>query len=316
MKMLNLPSELIEVIFSFLSTKFLLTTIRLVCKHFANCLYKFSILDLSELSITDKSLKQLLSRREWPQLHTLILQGCFSLHNPEIKCKTLQKLDITSNELENESIEYLLENCPMLKELRVDNLQKGIKIRHGRLEVLTLIYCDIKEVDMAFLINNCSELKCLELLYCENLKYPRIEHQKLTKLVIEHSPICDISVQFLSKRCPNLRMLSLRGCREIKDPIIESETLQELVLSESSIESIEKALKGCPNLKFLDISRCNCIPTEKLQISHKTLKSIDLSDLSITSDCLNCPKLSDIKNETKNWYNSFHRVHVINTDLC
>lgn len=305
---MEIPDDVYEHIFSFLTPKYCLSTISLVCTHFNKLARKVDILDLTELNITDIALEKLLSK-QWPNLHTLILQNCSKLEKPRIKHSNLQKIDVTfETNLTNESVEYLLENCPNLRELSIESLQTNIQIRHSKLQKLTLGYCDIKDVDVAFLINNCIALKELSFEGCEMLKNPRIEHQTLERVKFENTSIFNKTLEFLTRRCPKLLSLTIIDCPNITKLLIQSNSLISLSITSTPIQEIDSGISQCPNLTSLNLDNCKRITTESMKnISHQKLESCFINNSGVTpqiAEQINhqCPRLNQLIFKTRSTF--------------
>ncbi len=192
-------------------------------------------------------------------------------------CPNLTSLEISNRHLfENGVFMAFIANCPKLQHLSfpVNNEQTLALAQHcPDLRFLNLTMCyDLTVETLSLLADKCPNLRSLSFNNCKLLTDDHIavlaqRCRKLEVLILSGcSLLTDNTIVALSRYCPNLRTLDLRQFRFAQ-------------------ESISMLANGFPRLESLDLSECQDLDDESIELfaECKTLKFLETAGCSKVS---------------------------------
>lgn len=215
---------------------------RLTCLNLSGC--KF---------VTDKDLVNL--AKSMPLLKSLNLESCpkFDKATFQIlgqKCPDLENLVLRLSPCEDSAIQALFQNCRNLKFVDLEEDKQ------------------LTDRSVAILVQNCKKLEEVRLRNCVQITdasvKPLAERLESNNAILEKldltncSQISEETIMQLLKACRVKSGLYLYGCN-VDDATVgvignRFPSITEISLGKTKIQSLYPIVKGCPNLREIDIS--------------------------------------------------------------
>lgn len=199
----------------------------------------------------------------------------------------------------------LLAGCPNIKRLRIqDNVSLAVVSAEypevlKKIEELDLSNCRNLTDENIRVLENCTELKALDLSGCEGVGSIRRALRQCTKLQILNLSKCrQLSIDVLAN-CPELRILNLSHCELLGSirALAQCRQLQTLDLSFCRRLRDIDALAQCTQLKTLNLFFCSELQNVDALAACQELRTLNLSSCNkvLNIDALGrCPELQTL----------------------
>lgn len=322
MSILNLPHDILLIIFEFIPRDIQRISLNGVCRFFHNfvCHY-LKELKVSNFEVSDENFESLIS--SYRQIETLSINYCSNLklsNNDFISSssKNSSRNSPNSKKQQQETsllnlknlyaigcscdLEIFLLHCPNLEFLDISE-RNAIKFKNNSFQSLkTLVMADGKCIGSLYedILKPCISLQNLDLSMTSSLgKFPiELCHPNLEVLCLESCQcITEVVVVYCINHCPRLKNLNLSRCYGIKSltRFPSNDNLKILDLSYlKKIHSVEAVLKNSHGLTELNIINCQFL-TSWNQIG----PSQQLQSLLTTFNDLTAREFSSLQNS---WY--------------
>ena len=204
----------------------------------------------------------------YSNLNILRLAYCKNIRTLNITLPQLTVLDLTSTNILDNSISYILQSCHKLSILSLDQCHS---IRNPVLST--------------------TSLTVLTMQQCSELRQPVLQCPNLIELDISSTNVRDSSFSIILGTLNELQRLSIRQCNQLNDPLliaplyklhtidctnstISSNGLNRLLFHSPNIVNLYA--KQCMNINELPINNCN-------QLQNIVLKSTPVNDTNLSS---------------------------------
>ncbi|CAH8326502.1 unnamed protein product [Eruca vesicaria subsp. sativa] len=222
---------------------------------------------LNSVTITSNALQRLDLKKQ-DNLTTLVLQ-----------CQSLQEVDLSGCISLSNTVCDLVDGCPMLKSLVLDNCESLTEVRFSNSSLSSLSLfgcCDVTSLEL-----NCPRIEQICLDGCDNLETAFFKHVALQSLNLG---ICS-KLSVLSIEAPYMVSLELKGCGVLSEASIICPLLTSLdasFCSQLKDDCLTAITASCPLIESLVLMSCSSIGSDGFS-SLKRLQNLTLLDLSYTS---------------------------------
>ncbi|XP_022114119.2 S-phase kinase-associated protein 2 [Pieris rapae] len=289
----SLSDEVILSVFKWLPKR-TLAHCMMVCKRWYRVACDETLwqrLDLGNKTLSKNSIGRILSRK--PVILRLSSSEIGTWKPETVSPSRLQYLDLSMCSIDCGTLECLLEHCPALRKLSVENLNLsrralGLIGKCNYMETLNLAMSQgIDEDGLRDILKGCPNLQSLNISWC-NLAERTLQElvetlpQKLLRLNISGArKMTDEMVSALVTRCPRLLELDLSDCSSLgKDALtalLPLSRLEHLALSRCYLlppHALTK-LSSMSSLQYLEV--WGMLPSTSLNVLKTTLPAIQVN---------------------------------------
>ncbi|CAK1547908.1 unnamed protein product [Leptosia nina] len=295
----TLSDEVILGVFKWLPKR-TLAHCMLVCKRWHRVACDETLwqrLDLGNKTLSKDSIGRILSRK--PIILRLASSEVGEWRPQTLSPTRVQYLDLSMCAIDCLTLESLLEHCPMLRKLSVENLRLSGRamVLIGKckyMETLNLTMCqDINEEGAKTILKGCSGLQSLNISWC-NLSADTLDviveslPQKLQRLNFSGArQMTNEMVASLVEQCPRLLELDLSDCsllgRNALISLLPLSRLEHLALSRCYLlppHTLTK-LSSMTALQYLEV--WGMLPTTSLNVLKSTLPAIQINQFMFSA---------------------------------